>query len=72
MRRSTQARWALILAGALATSAAPFAFAGVQEGQPAPDFTKNQLDSPVFGSTTPRSLSDYAGKVIFLFVMGYN
>ena len=44
----------------------------VAEGQPAPAFTKNQLDSPGPNQTTPRSLSDYAGKVVFLFMMGYN
>lgn len=48
------------------------AVAGVQEGQPAPNFTKNQLDFPGFGQVTPRSLGDYAGKVVFLFVLGYS
>ena len=48
------------------------AHAAVQEGQPAPNFTKQQLDFPTFGQTTPRSLSDYLGKVVVLFVLGYN
>lgn len=52
--------------------APPAARAGVQEGEPAPDFTKDQLDFPGFGQVTPRSLSDYAGKVVFLFVLGYS
>ena len=46
--------------------------AGVAEGQPAPAFTKNQLDSPGPNQTTPRTLADYSGKVIFLFMLGYN
>ena len=50
----------------------PVAHAAVQEGQPAPNFTKHQLDYPSFGQTTPRSLSDYLGKVVVLFVLGYN
>jgi len=63
----------LALAAALAMAAAPsVARAYVAEGQPAPAFTKQELDSPIFGQTTPRSLSDYAGKVIFLFMIGYN
>lgn len=41
-------------------------------GDPAPNFTKNELDSPVLGQTTPRSLTDYLGKVVILFEMGYN
>ena len=62
-----------LLAAALMIATSPAtARAFVAEGQPAPAFTKQQLDSPVFGQTTPRSLSDYSGKVIFLFMMGYN
>lgn len=44
----------------------------VLEGQPAAAFTKQQLDYPTFGTTTTRTLNDYAGKVIFMFMMGYN
>lgn len=51
---------------------APQAYSAVAEGQPAPAFTKNQLDSPGPNQTTPRSLSDYAGKVVFLFMLGHN
>ena len=61
----------LVAALMIATSPA-IARAFVAEGQPAPAFTKQQLDSPVFGQTTPRSLSDYAGKVIFVFMMGHD
>ena len=63
----------LVLAAVIATTTAPsVARAYVAEGPPAPAFTKQELDSPIFGQTTPRSLSDYAGKVIFLFMIGYN
>jgi len=57
--------------GVLIACAQP-AMAAVQEGQPAPNFTKDQLDYPAFGQHTSRSLSDYLGKVVVLFVMGYN
>lgn len=43
---------------------------GVQEGEPAPDFTKSQLVYPPPASGPPRSLSEFAGKVVFLFVVG--
>ncbi len=62
---------ALTLAAAM-TGLVPEARAAVAEGQPAPAFTKNQLDSPGPNQTTPRSLSDYSGKVVFLFMMGWN
>ncbi|MGD9900651.1 MAG: redoxin domain-containing protein [Calditrichaceae bacterium] len=35
-------------------------------GDPAPDFTLNRLDGGTF------TLSDYKGKVIYLFFVGYN
>ncbi len=35
-------------------------------GDPAPDFTLNRLDGGTF------KLSDYKGKVIYLFFVGYN
>ena len=41
--------------------------AGAQPGTPAPAFTKPELFT-----NTPRSLSDYAGKVLFIFELGYN
>jgi hypothetical protein len=44
----------------------------VQPGDTAPNFTKNQLDSPAIGQVTPRTLADYAGKVIVFFLLGYN
>ena len=68
----TAARLCILAAALTITMAPAMARAYVAEGQPAPAFTKQQLDSPAFGQTTPRSLSDYAGKVIFLFMMGYN
>ncbi len=43
----------------------------VSPGDPAPNFTKNQLDHPGFGLTTPRSLADYSGKVIVFFLLGF-
>jgi hypothetical protein len=54
----------------LACLAAPAA-AIVAPGDAAPDFTKNELDSPSFGQVTPRTLADYAGKVIVFFLLGY-
>lgn len=62
-----------VLAAALAMTTTPaIARAFVAEGQPAPAFTKFELDSPIVGQNTSRSLNDYAGKVIFLFMMAYN
>ncbi|HKQ59332.1 MAG TPA: hypothetical protein VJY35_15825 [Candidatus Eisenbacteria bacterium] len=55
---------ALILAGP--------AQAIVQPGDIAPNFTKNELDSPAIGQVTPRTLADYAGKVIVFFLLGYD
>jgi hypothetical protein len=57
---------------ALALASARPAAAIVQEGQPAPAFTKKQLDYPSFGTHTPRSLVEFSGKVIVMFVMGPN
>ena len=59
------------LVAALAIFGARPALAIVQEGQPAPALTKNQLDYPFFGTHSPRSLSEFSGKVIVMFVMGY-
>lgn len=56
----------------LAVGLAPPATAIVNPGDPAPNFTKNELDFPAIGQTTPRSLSDYSGKVIVFFLLGYN
>jgi len=56
-----------VLAAAIPASARAVALAG----DPAPNFTKDQLDYPSFGLTTPRSLSDYLGKVVVLFVLGW-
>ena len=59
---------ALILGAVLANPAA----AVVYPGDPAPDFTKNELDSPALGQVTPRSLADYSGKIIIFFLLGYS
>jgi hypothetical protein len=56
----------------LATCLARPAGAIVSLGDPAPNFTKQQLDSPGFGQTTPRSLADYSDKVIVFFLLGFN
>lgn len=62
----------LALALLLGAVAAPPAMGVVGPGDPAPNFTKNELDSPSFGQVTPRSLADYAGKVIVFFLLGYD
>ncbi len=59
---------ALILAASLATPAGAI----VSPGDQAPNFTKNELDSPSFGQVTPRTLADYSGKVIVFFLLGYS
>jgi hypothetical protein len=56
----------------VATCIASPALAIVSPGDPAPNFTKNELDSPSFGQVTPRSLADYTGKVIVFFLLGYS
>lgn len=43
--------------------------AALLEGQTAPGFTKDELDAP---PPAARSLSDYAGKVVVLFLLGYS
>jgi hypothetical protein len=59
---------ALVVAAALPLPAA----AVVQPGNTAPNFQKEELDSPAFGQTTTRTLADYQGKVILFFLLGYN
>lgn len=44
----------------------------VNLGDTAPNFTKDELDFPSIGQTTPRSLADYSGKVIVFFLLGYS
>ena len=60
-----------LLTLALAAGIPAAASAVVAPGQSAPNFTKNQLDSPSFGQVTPRTLADYSGKVIVFFLFGY-
>ena len=43
------------------------AHAGAQPGTAAPAFTKPELFT-----NTPHSLSDYSGKVLFIFELGWN
>jgi len=47
-------------------SAGAFCATGLTPGSVAPNFTKTQL------SGGPVSLSDYSGKVILLFLLGYS
>lgn len=58
-----------LLAAALA-AAPEAAHATVSAGDVAPNFTKNEMDYPAFGQTTPRTLADYSGKVIVFFLFG--
>ena len=65
-------RLALATIAILALSAAPAA-AVVHVGDPAPAFTKNELVSTPFPQPGPaRSLSDYAGRVLVIHLLGYN
>ena len=57
----------LLVAGLAATPARAI----VNLGDTAPNFTKNELDYPTLNQVTPRSLADYAGKVIVFFLLGY-
>ena len=45
------------------------AAAVVGPGSVAPNFTKNEVGAP---APAARSLSDYAGKVVVLFLLGYS
>ncbi len=56
----------LCAAAALAAGWTGLAGAGAQAGDPAPNFTKNDL------AGVPHSLTDWAGKVVFLFELGYS
>lgn len=60
-----------VIAIALTGLAAPEGWAAVSAGDPAPNFTKNQLGTgPTVGPS--RSLSEFAGKVVLLALAGYN
>ena len=49
------------------------ALAAVHVGDVAPPFTKNELQSTPFPQPGPvRSLSDYAGRVLVIHLLGYN
>ncbi|MEO6461936.1 MAG: hypothetical protein ABIP29_02580 [Candidatus Eisenbacteria bacterium] len=43
--------------------------AAVSPGSVAPNFTKNEVGAP---APAARSLSDYSGKVVVLFLLGYS
>ena len=64
MNRST---FCLMASAAVAACLASPAGAVVSAGQSAPPFTKSVLDSG-----TTRSLSQYLGRVVILFQLGYN
>jgi len=59
-------------AAALSLVLAGPAGAVVHPGDVGPNFTKDRLDYPTVGLTTPVSLYDYSGKVIVLFILGYS
>jgi hypothetical protein len=59
-----------LLVFAVAATFVPPAHAAISVGQPANPFTKNLLVGSSVGPAT--SLSDYAGKVKILFVLGFN
>ncbi len=58
-----------LLAIVLSVGLAGTANATVQVGDLAPNFTKDQLGAP---APAARSLSDDAGKVVILFLLGYS
>ncbi len=68
MRRSILLGTLLIM---LLASAAP-AHAYVHEGQPAPDFTKHMVVGPPWTTGPNVSLHDYAGKVVVIFLLGWD
>jgi len=65
-RTRAVAPWAAALLLALGVSSPPAALAVLQPGDVAPDFHKTDLDG------NPRTLSQYRGKVVFLFLLGYS
>lgn len=69
--RAAESLFAAGLAAGLAAALVTPAAAIVSPGDPAPNFTKSQLDYPALGQTTPRTLADYSGKVIVFFLLGF-
>ena len=66
-------RLVLAISFALVSSVALPASAVVHVGDPAPAFTKNPLVSVPFPQPgAPISLSDYAGRVLVIHLLGYN
>jgi hypothetical protein len=63
---------AFAAAAALLIALVGQAAAIVHPGDIGPNFTKNRLDYPALGQTTPVSLYEYSGKVIVLFILGYS
>ena len=62
----------LVFALSLVALVATPALAAVHVGDVAPAFTKNELQSTPFPQPGPvRSLSDYAGRVLVIHLLGY-
>jgi hypothetical protein len=62
---------ACVVVVGIAGSASPSA--ALSPGDPAPPFTKNELISTPFPQTgPPRTLADYAGRVLILHLLGYS
>jgi hypothetical protein len=69
----TLPRLALVLTVIASAAAAVPAAAVVHVGDPAPAFTKNELVSVPFPQPGPaRSLSDYAGRVLVIHLLGHD
>jgi hypothetical protein len=64
MRILIAAALTIVLGGAPTPSGA-----AVSPGSIAPNFTKNEVGAP---APAARSLSDYSGKVVVLFLLGYS
>jgi hypothetical protein len=64
-------RVAIALTALLLVAGVAPAAAIVHPGSFWPNFTKDRLDFPGPGQTTPVSIYDYSGKVVVLFILGY-
>ncbi len=62
-------RRVVVLVSLLLAGTAGAAVAIVHPGDTAPAFTKNELDAP---PPAARTLSQYGGKVVVLFLLGYS
>jgi len=70
--RKVLARGLMLAASLVVVPSAARALIAV--GSPAPDFTKNQVAGGPgsWSKGSPVSLGDYAGKVVVLFLLGYD